>query len=388
MSERSSRPVVSDAAPKGAPLRLPVRSKRPLQELARSAPRRMKQYFSAERVLDVLKTLAWVAPLTVLVWVYAEREQLARPTNVSIPIEVRSTAPNRIVRLLGDKNVMVDLEGPRRNVDALIDALSKPTSDLDRLQIDLDASLTPNRRHEISSLPLIANQPLFKRNAITVLACRPPRLTVYVDEVVEADLPLKLPDSITNLESPPAFDPQTVHYRGPKSALDAAREAAGNNPLMIEANLSGRESLKTPGHHVEKNVPLRSPFNKEDGVVLTPSTVDVTLDLRAADEEWTYPSMPIVVEAPPSLWDDFKIVYDGPSGPTLANVVLIGPPKLHEAMMDPQYAPKPYARLKVTSDDATGNRISRLPEFVLPKDVKVKDPTRAIEFRLVPREPQ
>src|SRR5688572_16294126 len=44
-----------------------------------SATRRWaRDTFSREQIISSLKSLAWVAPLTVLIWIYAEREQLAR----------------------------------------------------------------------------------------------------------------------------------------------------------------------------------------------------------------------------------------------------------------------------------------------------------------------
>src|SRR5881392_2688309 len=68
--------------------------------------------FTLENLFVTLKTLAWVTPLTILIWVYAEREQVtSRP--VTIPIAVKSVDPNRIVRLRsGDESVSAQISGP------------------------------------------------------------------------------------------------------------------------------------------------------------------------------------------------------------------------------------------------------------------------------------
>src|SRR5689334_21555844 len=64
------------------------------------AQRRVRStLFSREHWANFLKSLPWVVPLTVLIWVYAEREQLADDPKVPIPIEVRTSDPNRIARI-------------------------------------------------------------------------------------------------------------------------------------------------------------------------------------------------------------------------------------------------------------------------------------------------
>src|SRR4051812_27900483 len=46
------------------------------------------EYFTTERIGAFFKTLLWVAPLTILIWIYAERQQQYKQNDVSIPIEV------------------------------------------------------------------------------------------------------------------------------------------------------------------------------------------------------------------------------------------------------------------------------------------------------------
>ena len=80
--------------------------------------------FSRDRLISFLKTLVWVAPLTLLIWVYAEREQVWTTENESIPFELVSSDPTRIVSLKGvDKNLMVDLQGPRARVEEVLEKL-------------------------------------------------------------------------------------------------------------------------------------------------------------------------------------------------------------------------------------------------------------------------
>src|SRR5690242_1264927 len=49
--------------------------------------------FSRESLFNFAKTMAWVVPLTILIWVYAEREQRDTDPGVTFPIDVRSSDP-------------------------------------------------------------------------------------------------------------------------------------------------------------------------------------------------------------------------------------------------------------------------------------------------------
>src|SRR5438105_13375792 len=122
-------------------------------------PKRLSEHFTRANLIAFAKTMAWVVPLTILIWVYAEREQIAVEPGRVIPIEVRTTAPNRIVTLIAaDKNIVADLSGPRGQLEQVLSIISRPTEN-DRVWIDVDARLPPGN-HQISTLG-IANGPLF-----------------------------------------------------------------------------------------------------------------------------------------------------------------------------------------------------------------------------------
>src|SRR5258706_9196582 len=84
-----------------------------------------------QKVVDVLKTFAWVAPLTVLIWIYAEREQSVPYSGVSFPIELRTTDSNRLVTLRdpSDHNVVATLLGPRTAVERVMRELQSGGAD-------------------------------------------------------------------------------------------------------------------------------------------------------------------------------------------------------------------------------------------------------------------
>src|ERR1043165_9754775 len=93
------------------------------ERLARRLP-------NSEQFIDFLKTLVWVGPLTLLIWVYAEREQSVVGPEMSVSIDVANNDPSRVVTLRGpaDKNVVIQLSGPRAKIDQ-ITPLLQPNRD-------------------------------------------------------------------------------------------------------------------------------------------------------------------------------------------------------------------------------------------------------------------
>src|SRR5687768_12401586 len=55
-----------------------------------------------------LKTFLWVAPLTALIWVYAEREQIDK-AEVRVPVVLVSTSADRVITVLNpDRYISLD----------------------------------------------------------------------------------------------------------------------------------------------------------------------------------------------------------------------------------------------------------------------------------------
>src|SRR5881227_1775492 len=75
---------------------------------------------------SAFKTFLWVAPLTVLIWIYAEREQIDR-ADVRVPIKMFSKSSDRIITVTSPADGMVnlDVQGPKASLNDLRDILSK-----------------------------------------------------------------------------------------------------------------------------------------------------------------------------------------------------------------------------------------------------------------------
>jgi hypothetical protein len=287
-----------------------------------TAVERLFRYLPArDSLVGFLKTLVWVAPLTLLIWVYAEREQNVKQEGVIVPIEVRTSDPNRIVtlRLPADKNVVLELYGPRAKVDHIRDLLKPNPKDGAPLVIDIDSQIAAGENKQTTT-SLINNNPVFKSNGITVKSAQPPYLVVDIDTYEERDAIVKVPPEVAKLLSEPAhISPEIVKVRAPKSLFDSQPK---DEPLFVYADLANRDELKTPGKPkvTFESVPVYWGSHREN-VHITPATVAADLLLKASNQEYIIPSVTIYKKSPADFDKDYIVNYS----PTISNVHVTGP---------------------------------------------------------------
>lgn len=357
--------------------RKPARSWR---DDAASTWQRFAARFTRENIISNLKTIAWVIPLTLLIWIYAEREQVATTKDVAVPFDMVSLDPNVAIRVRSpsDQNLILELQGPQARLQ---EVLSKLRGGLlpQGLKIEVPTSLEKNREHGLDALSLVRNQKIFVDNGVTVLGCQPVRLDIIVDSMVEREAKIVKPPSAKNLDA--AFDPPAVRIRGPLSVFTAA-ENANNGQLLIWADLRDDVTRAMPGHY-DKEVALRRPPGLEDERITVngPATIKASVDVRKADKIKPIRSMVITVDAPDSLWEKYAIKWVKPMQPVLQNVTVTGPPETID-MLDQLDQPK--ARLVVKPQDA-GEVRTRAVKYDLPEGVSVvdDDKNRTVDFKLV-----
>src|SRR3954447_8679042 len=98
---------------------------------------------SGEQSVNFLKNLVWVVPLTLLIWIYAEREQTVTLPTEPVSIDVRTNDHNRLVdlRFPQDKNIIVELSGPRARIDRVRELLQPNPEGGAAVQIYIDPQL-------------------------------------------------------------------------------------------------------------------------------------------------------------------------------------------------------------------------------------------------------
>jgi hypothetical protein len=345
-----------------------------------------RQIPSAEQVASFLRTLVWVAPLTLLIWVYAEREQSVTITVPSVPIEVKTAAPNRLVRLRGpaDGNLITEISGPRAKIDRVRELLL-PRADGAAIQIFIDPQLSEGPQ-ELLAVSQLNNHPIFKNNGITVKSCQPPYLKVDIDKYEDRDLPVAIEDpKVKNmLAEPPIFSPQTVKVRAPVQTFDQA-DSSNPRKMYVIAQVNADQLKNRTGMVVLENVPVVWHNFKEHVGVANPA-VKVTLNLKQADVTYTIPAVTVNQTLPPNLDEKYRVEYFD----TIPNVEVTGPQEQIDLIRkDP--SKHVSASFKVDAfapvgEDQKGVKL----EFKLPPGVSLTDKTRQAadswSYKLVKRQ--
>jgi hypothetical protein len=328
----------------------------------------VREFMRPDHLKEFGKTLALVAPLTVLIWVWAEREQAVEvPDKRTFAVSVRSLNPNKTVALAPGQpdTVVVELKGPRASVEAVKEATRDPAKS--RLIVDVGDIFEPGGPYPVVLDALIDQQKIFADYGVTVHATDPVKLMVVVDSQVERDVPVRLSAEFADGVQTATFEPKTVKVRGPERTIKQL-EASGGLKAELDivnyAELRGRAGAK-----VElTQVPLR-PIAGAPGVTLEVPTVSkVTLQL-SQEEQGELKSIVVWVNKPAGL--------EGHVTATVTPVVLtglkvIGPSDALRQLREDRVVPAPQAVIAITRDDIGTRGGRRQPTVLnLPPGVRV-----------------
>jgi hypothetical protein len=338
----------------------------------------LRRNFTREQVTSNLKTLMWVAPLTVLIWIYAEREQAVPERNVPIRVSLSSDDPNRVITILsGDEQAAVDLLGPRSKIDRVKQELSQPgQAGMVNITVDLPLGI-----HELPLSRPLSEAPIFAQNRIEVSNVLPSTIRILVDEYVQREIEVTLPEADRGRISSYIFRPDTVRVRAPSQVFRSEESAGG---LKAYGDLSVVTSLlrQSGVHELPTPVPVELSVARSEQITITPPTIAATIEVRRADAETEISSVPIYIGGPINLTNRYGVEA---SSEVVKNVVVVGPPEQIERINNNTAVPTPRFWLDITSADLPVHEDrQKALRWEGPEGVRVKKEPEAYTFRLVP----
>lgn len=332
--------------------------------------RQRRNWFTLDRVREFGTTLALVVPLTLLIWVWAEREQNVPSEKMLFIIDVRSFDPTKTMSIVRDgttsEAVTVELTGPRSGLDAIREAIAENPSK-SRLNVEVTEPLEPSAEpYRISIGSRLNQQEIFESNGVSVQGTEPATAQVLVDRVVERELEVKLrPDLASRVESA-EFNPQTVKVSGPERVITQL-EAQGK--LVAELELSTQSQIMSarPGTEIVLGQERIRPI-VGTGVNLVTQQISGGKLKMSQKERGVIRSMAVFI-AKPALYEGQYSVTGMPL--TLTNVPVTGPMDVLKRLEADEITPKPFALITIVREDQ-GKTLDRLPTFQqLPPGVEV-----------------
>ncbi|MGE5611368.1 MAG: hypothetical protein ACM359_19115 [Bacillota bacterium] len=239
------------------------------------------------KVIEVVKTLLWVVPLTILIWVYAEREQLQKDQEIAkVPIKLKSTASDRMVMLNNpQETVTLVLNGPQAGINKVRDALT--TESGSALQVEISDDLRLPFDGEILLAERLARNSLFTNEAVTVVQTKPAAVKIKAERKVTIPAKVQIrPDDrvgITDVK----FTPEEISLDVPESLV--VGPTTRPDVLPVYADLKSLID-KGQGTHSGKVPVVFAP--EQSTWTIPPQTVTATVTIKAS-KSLKLPSIPI-----------------------------------------------------------------------------------------------
>lgn len=329
-----------------------------------------------DKLTEGFKTFLWVAPLTALIWIYAERAQIAS-LEVRVPIAVRSTSPDRLVTVLAptDRYVTLDIRAPRASLDALRERLS---TNVRPIEVTVPDDIPPGFEGDISVTDRIERNPIFQQNAVDVERSFP-AVRIKVERKASRELPVRPRPEDSGFANV-TFSPPTIKIEGPQSVIDKIAPDQG-----VYADLDQLRALK-PGTR-EAIVSVLG-FDQEN-VTKSHTKVKATVEIRQG-ETLTLPFVFIEAIVPVTMMRfERHVVAPIQTQRTLTNVEVIGPPAQIERLRSPKGDFQPRVRVTIDPKDLEqpDGFVKRVTaeDYVLPPGVTVLNPNKDIQFEVKPR---
>jgi hypothetical protein len=331
--------------------------------------------FSRDSYVTSLKSLLWVLPLTVLIWVYAEREQVVA-TDVVIRVKTPAEDSGRVIHFVPatDNIVHAGIRGPQVDIEEVKDYIENNT-----ISIDVDRSLTRGE-HPIDVTAQLNKLPEVATKGVTVE--RATVLRVSIDPVIEKEVEVKAsPDFVG---TPPVFTPVQVRLRGPESQVDRPSK---NGQLVAYANINKfTAQLAEGGSQTLKNVPLSPPPELDaTEVTFSPVVVTAQVEVPKSQESAVLPYVTVFAAYPTQIAKADQYRANVPDN-LLRGVRVTGPADEINKLKTGATPAFAYFRVDLDNPDTNTPRTAPV-DYGLPPGVRAsdEDKKRTVSYILEPR---
>ena len=379
--------------------------------------RRLRRGWTRDRLGEVGITLAWTIPLTLLLWVWAQDQQIEEQTLPGVRLSLEHEDPGVVVRRVdpvtgrpsdraGADAVAVTLRGTRAGLAEAVRPLREQAEPL-RVGVGVE----PTERVRLDLRAALGAAAQFADAGVSVVGVSPASMEVRVERLAEARARVVPGGTLPadELAEPPIFEPAQITIRGPEAVVSRLNELAGEDGPVAAAQLSAdpadprsaAAALAAPdGAAVEEQVPVALPIDlagrlrvavgsAEAGrLTFEPPRVLARFARRPrAYGEVTLATVLIWIEQPAAFEEVARVTFPDLPEPRVTDVRLRGPAAVVDRIRaGGEDAPPVVAKLRLDPADRTrmGRPIDRRLELVLPPGVEALDPPPVVTFVLQP----
>jgi hypothetical protein len=318
--------------------------------------------------------------MTLLIWVWAQREQLGPPTELELPVQIIwAENSSHFVRIASDPRIRFTYRGPREAMDRL----RRSAESLDPIALEVPAdTVAAGRNAVVSVLAMLRADNVFASNNLTLLSTVPASIELQIEPYVSADLPVRLSAALQADFPTVVFTPETVRVRAPQSEIDRLLESGSAAVPDVEG--FAEVARARPGESVEiRSVPVRLP----DGSKLVPQPqVLERVTMRRAEvveEEYELPTTLLRVSLPAAFVEHPPRLR---MPPTVSGLRVIGPVRaIAQLRAMPADQPRPEAVLDLGREDVIRLGPQRRPVQIirLPQNVRLVGSAPEIDFEVL-----
>jgi len=322
--------------------------------------------------LESAETYLIVTVITVMVWLYAEGENVRSYSGVTAQVKFVAP-PGADLAITPGQPRSVELSfrsstGAYANLTRLIDAGP----------IELPVRANGDDPEQSIVLPQLLADTQLGSMGLSDLTTQPEVMTVRVEPMVSVNLPVSVRAGDVRLAKPPQVEPLEVAVRMPRSLADGPRLP------RLEVRLDNTDltalEVNVP-HNLE--LPLQLPPQLEgQQVSLAQNTARVEFTIRKQTDSYTIPLVPILVLAPPSQMAAYELSIDE-NLRVLRDVEVTGPSDAIERIRSGEASV--VAQFRLTASDLEQQITSAALTLTLPDGVQAESAVPSISFEITPR---
>lgn len=308
-----------------------------------------------KRAGEFSRTMLIVVPLTLLIWIYAERAQ-NRDDAVRTLLGVTIADPKLTASLTdsAESPVTISLNGPRGQIDQLKARIEANSVDR-RLGVVVPPADATVGEKPVDLTRLLNADPLFSGSGVLVTKTEPSQVRVTVDTLVPREAKVVLPGDLSVTLLNVTFDPPVITVRGPSQAMNSQ---FGTGEATVAVDVTNLGSTAGTGPRMQ-DVPLVPP--RDSRLSYSVPRVRMSFEVGSTVEDFRIPTVGILIERPLGEDGTTKVIMR--RGPVINNVQIRGPASAIARYRGDQPDAILRAVLPIQPDDAGRTDIRRAVKF-------------------------